>query len=221
MTEAERSVVPRPFAAALRSAGMSVIAEIKRRSPSKGRLAADLDPADVARAYEAGGASCLSVLTDEEFFGGSPEDLRAARAACELPVLRKDFTVDPRDVVDARLMGADAVLLIVAALDDDELGRFLALARSLRMAALVEVHDLDELNYATVPTILVILGFNVMLLILLEIPLIGYVLAPERTVVAVQNFRAWLSRNGLKAGIYVAAGLGLLLIARGVIEFLA
>jgi len=88
------------------------------------------------------------------------------------------------------------------------------------VAYLAALHDLDELNYGTVPTILVILGFNVMLLILLEIPLIGYVLAPERTVVAVQNFRAWLSRNGLKAGIYVAAGLGLLLIARGVIEFL-
>lgn len=85
---------------------------------------------------------------------------------------------------------------------------------------LAALHELDNLNYGTVPTILVILGFNIMLLILLEIPLIGYVLAPERTVVAVQNFRAWLSKNGLKTGIYVAAGLGLLLIARGVIELL-
>jgi hypothetical protein len=88
------------------------------------------------------------------------------------------------------------------------------------VAYLAALHDLDNLNYGTVPTILVILGFNVMLLILLEIPLIGYVVAPERTVVAVQDFRAWLSKNGLKAGIYVAAGLGVLLIVRGVIEFL-
>jgi len=88
------------------------------------------------------------------------------------------------------------------------------------VAYLAALHELDDLNYGTVPTILVILGFNIMLLILLEIPLVGYVFAPERTVVAVQNFRAWLSRNGFKAGIYVAAGLGLLLIARGVIELL-
>jgi indole-3-glycerol phosphate synthase len=148
LADAERCAPPRPFADALRGEGMSLIAEIKRRSPSKGNLAEDLDPTAVASAYEAGGASCLSVLTDDEFFGGSPEDLRAARAACGLPVLRKDFTVDGRDVVDARLMGADAVLLIVAALDDDELGRFLALARSLAMAALVEVHAPDELARA-------------------------------------------------------------------------
>jgi indole-3-glycerol phosphate synthase len=148
LAEAERCAPPRPFADALRGLGMAVIAEIKRRSPSKGNLAEDLDPDSVARAYEAGGAACLSVLTDSEFFGGSPDDLRAARAACGLPVLRKDFTVDERDVVDARLMGADAVLLIVAALDDDELGRFLALARSLQLAALVEVHDADELARA-------------------------------------------------------------------------
>ena len=148
LAEAHSSAPPRPFAEALRGVGMSVIAEIKRRSPSKGSLAEDLDPDSVARAYEAGGAACLSVLTDSEFFGGSPDDLRAARAACGLPVLRKDFTVDERDVIDARLMGADAVLLIVAALDDDELGRFLALSRSLRMAALVEVHDASELARA-------------------------------------------------------------------------
>jgi hypothetical protein len=88
------------------------------------------------------------------------------------------------------------------------------------VAYLAALHELDQLNYGTIPTILVILGFNAMLLILLEIPLIGYALAPERTVVAVQNFRTWLSKNGLKAGIYVAAGLGLLLVARGVIEIL-
>jgi indole-3-glycerol phosphate synthase len=139
---------PRAFADSLRAPGMSVIAEIKRRSPSKGDLAADLDPAAVARAYEAGGAACLSVLTDEEFFGGAADDFVAARAACGLPALRKDFTVDARDVADARIMGADAVLLIVAALDDDELARFLDLAGRLGLAALVEVHDDEELGRA-------------------------------------------------------------------------
>ena len=100
--------------------GMALISEIKRRSPSKGDLDTTLDPASVAGEYENGGAACLSVLTDVDFFGGSVQDLRSARAACSLPVLRKDFTVSPLDVCDARLMGADAVLLIVAALTDTE-----------------------------------------------------------------------------------------------------
>ena len=139
----------RPFADALRSGGaLRVIAEIKRRSPSKGDLNVALDPAAVAADYEAGGAACLSVLTDAEFFGGAPADLAAARGACALPVLRKDFTVDRRDVVDARLMGADAVLLIVAALDDAELRSLHELATSLGLAALVEVHDELELDRA-------------------------------------------------------------------------
>ena len=128
--------------------GMAVISEIKRRSPSKGELDLTLDPAVVAGEYEAGGASCLSVLTDEEFFGGSRSDLVAARAACTLPVLRKDFTVSALDVCDARTLGADAVLLIVAALDDLELVTFLTLARELGLAALVEVHDEPELDRA-------------------------------------------------------------------------
>jgi indole-3-glycerol phosphate synthase len=127
---------------------MAVIAEIKRRSPSKGDLAPDLDPAQLAKAYATGGASCLSVLTDSEFFSGSPEDLVAARAACELPVLRKDFTVCAADVVDARLMGADAVLLIAAALDPQQLGELLGLAESIGLDALVEVHDEAELERA-------------------------------------------------------------------------
>jgi indole-3-glycerol phosphate synthase len=140
---------PRPFRAALvESPGVAVIAEVKRRSPSKGPLAPHLDPAGLARRYEEGGASALSVLTDTEFFGGSADDLGRARAACELPVLRKDFTVSDADVCDARLMGADAVLLIVAALDDDELARFGALAAQLGMAALVEVHSEAELDRA-------------------------------------------------------------------------
>jgi indole-3-glycerol phosphate synthase len=140
---------PRPFAAALRSeAGPSVIAEIKRRSPSKGDLAPDLDPASLASAYERGGAACLSVLTDSPHFGGGPEDLAAARSASRLPLLRKDFTVCAADVCDARLMGADAVLLIVAALGVDELSRFLQLASDLGLAGLVEVHDEEEASRA-------------------------------------------------------------------------
>jgi indole-3-glycerol phosphate synthase len=127
---------------------LSVIAEVKRRSPSKGDLAAGLDPAELAGAYESAGAACLSVLTDEQHFGGSTEDLRAARSSVGLPVLRKDFTVCANDVVDTRLMGADAVLLIVAALDDDELGRFSELALAIGLDVLVEVHDEDELRRA-------------------------------------------------------------------------
>ena len=141
----------RGFTAALRTASverLAVIAEVKRRSPSKGDLAVDLDPAEVARDYERGGAACLSVLTDAEWFGGSPADLAAARAAVTVPVLRKDFTVDPRDVCDARLMGADAVLLIVAALDDAELSDLHALALELGLDVLVEVHDERELERA-------------------------------------------------------------------------
>ena len=142
----------RPFAtaihAAARAQGMAVISEIKRRSPSKGDLDPDLDPAAVAEEYQAGGAACLSVLTDHQFFGGSADDLGAARAACTLPVLRKDFTVSPLDVCDARLMGADAVLLIVAALDQEELKGFLELAGRCGLTALVEVHDERELARA-------------------------------------------------------------------------
>ena len=127
---------------------VAVIAEVKRRSPSKGDLAVDLDPADLAAEYVAGGAAALSVLTDRAFFGGSPDDLAAARAGCSVPVLRKDFTVAAHDVADARLMGADAVLLIAAALDDVELADFLALARHLDLDALVEIHDEAELDRA-------------------------------------------------------------------------
>ena len=139
----------RPFRAALAEAGeLSVIAEIKRRSPSKGDLAIDLDPATTAKTYEDAGAACISVLTDTEFFGGSPEDLRAAREACSLPVLRKDFTVTVDDVFAARGMGADAVLLIVAALSDSELSEFSNAARAAHLDVLVEVHDEAELERA-------------------------------------------------------------------------
>ncbi len=145
---ARRAPAPRPFRQALAQDGLSVVAELKRRSPSRGDLAVDLDPAAVATAYAAGGAACLSVLTDARFFGGSPADLAMVRHAVDLPVLRKDFTVCDADVCDARLMGADAVLLIVAALTDAELVRLRRLAGELDLAALVEVHDEDELERA-------------------------------------------------------------------------
>jgi indole-3-glycerol phosphate synthase len=149
VAEARAQPPARGFTAALRDAeGVGVVAEVKRRSPSKGDLAARLDPAGLAGAYERGGARCLSVLTDQEFFGGSPDDLRAARAATGLPVLRKDFTVAPVDVCDARIMGADAVLLIAAALDDDELGELHTLALDVGLDVLVEVHDEQELERA-------------------------------------------------------------------------
>jgi indole-3-glycerol phosphate synthase len=141
----------RDFAAALRPATgtLGVIAEIKRRSPSKGDLAPDLDPAVTAKAYAAGGASCLSVLTDRVWFGGSIDDLHAARDACDLPVLRKDFTIDEIQVYEARAVGADAVLLIVAALPDDALLRELhELAVGLGLAVVVETHDDAELERA-------------------------------------------------------------------------
>lgn len=142
----------RGFRAALVAAagidGVGVISEVKRRSPSKGALAVDLDPAALAASYAAGGAACLSVLTDAEFFGGSAEDLVAARNGCVLPVLRKDFTVSLADVYDARLMGADCVLLIAAALDDDELRRFHDAAGEVELDVLVEIHDEAELDRA-------------------------------------------------------------------------
>jgi indole-3-glycerol phosphate synthase len=127
---------------------LCVIAEIKRKSPSKGVLHANLDAADIASLYEQGGASCLSVLTDEHFFGGSVEDLQIARASTSLPVIRKDFTVSEFDVVDARLMGADCVLLIAAVLSDDELSRFHDLAVHIDLQVLVETHDEHELERA-------------------------------------------------------------------------
>ncbi len=148
---AEAAPPTRGFAAGLESAAggeLAVIAEVKRRSPSKGDIATDLDPAALAAQYQAGGARGVSVLIDAEFFGGSPDDLAAARAACSLPVLRKDFTVCAADVFDARIMGADAVLLIVAALSDDELVGLLTVAQELALDALVEVHDAAELDRA-------------------------------------------------------------------------
>ena len=127
---------------------LCVIAEIKRKSPSKGVLHPDLNAANISALYEQGGASCLSVLTDEDFFGGSVEDLQNARASTSLPVIRKDFTVSEFDVVDARLMGADCVLLIAAVLSNDELSRFFDLATHIGLDVLVETHDESELDRA-------------------------------------------------------------------------
>ncbi|MEZ5379099.1 MAG: indole-3-glycerol phosphate synthase TrpC [Acidimicrobiales bacterium] len=128
--------------------GLGVISEIKRRSPSKGDLNTGVDPASWARSYERGGATALSVLTDANNFGGSVADLQAARTAISLPVLRKDFTVSANDVCDARIMGADAVLLIVAALDQHELADFHALATDIGLDVLVETHDEAEVERA-------------------------------------------------------------------------
>ncbi|MCV2218329.1 indole-3-glycerol phosphate synthase TrpC [Thauera sp. Sel9] len=150
--EAEAQPAARDFVGAIRArhaAGRpAVIAEIKKASPSKGVIRADFHPADIARSYAQAGAACLSVLTDREFFQGAPEYLQAARAACALPALRKDFLVDAWQVYEARAMGADAILLIAACLDLAQMRDMETIAGELGMAVLVEVHDADELESA-------------------------------------------------------------------------
>ena len=149
LAEAKSCVPTRGFASSIRATPhLAVIAEIKRRSPSKGDLNARLNSAELALQYQRGGASCLSVLTDSNHFGGSVSDLQKARAACSVPVIRKDFTVDVRDICDARIMGADCVLLIAAVLTPAELSSFLELCREVDIDALVEVHDETELDVA-------------------------------------------------------------------------
>jgi indole-3-glycerol phosphate synthase len=150
--DAESRVLTRDFVGALRSKVESgkaaVIAEIKKASPSKGVLRADFIPADIAQSYAENGAACLSVLTDRQFFQGSVDCLKQARASCQLPVLRKDFMVDAYQVYEARANGADCILLIAACLDDAQMSDMEAIARSLDMAVLVEVHDASELQRA-------------------------------------------------------------------------
>ena len=150
--DAESRVLTRDFAGALRAkiaAGLpAVIAEVKKASPSKGVLRADFIPADIAQSYAEFGAACLSVLTDKQFFQGSVDYLKQARASCDLPVLRKDFMIDAYQVYEARAMGADAILLIAACLDDAQMAEMEAVARSLDMAVVVEVHDKAELERA-------------------------------------------------------------------------
>jgi len=147
-----QALAPRGFAQSLRkrtaSGKPAVIAEVKRASPSKGLLRDPFEPAAIAASYQRGGAACLSVLTDEQFFQGAAEHLRQARAACSLPVLRKDFVVDPWQIIEARTWGADCILLIVAALDDQRLHELEACAHDLGMDVLAEVHDAQELDRA-------------------------------------------------------------------------
>jgi indole-3-glycerol phosphate synthase len=154
--DAESRVLTRDFEGALRAkiaaSQAAVIAEIKKASPSKGVLREEFIPADIAQSYAEGNgkvsAACLSVLTDRQFFQGSADYLKQARASCDLPVLRKDFMVDPYQIYEARAMGADAILLIAACLDDAQMADLEALAQGLNMAVLVEVHDRDELQRA-------------------------------------------------------------------------
>jgi indole-3-glycerol phosphate synthase len=150
--DAESRVLTRDFEGALRrkiaAGGSAVIAEIKKASPSKGLLRADFIPADIAQSYAEAGAACLSVLTDRQFFQGQNDFLKQARASCDLPVLRKDFMVDPYQIYESRAVGADCVLLIAACLEDAQMAELEAIARSLDMAVLVEVHDAAELERA-------------------------------------------------------------------------
>lgn len=153
LKEAIASASPvRPFVDSIRNSiknnKPAIIAEIKRASPSKGLIRENFNPEEIAQSYQAGGASCISVLTDQQYFQGSEDYLMAARNACSLPVIRKDFIIDPYQVYEARAINADCILLIVSALTDEKMLELYSLARELRMDVLIEVHDADELHRA-------------------------------------------------------------------------
>lgn len=216
-----RSMGPaRGFRAALEGRDrLGVIAEIKRRSPSKGDLNADLDAAALAATYERGGAACLSVLTDTEHFGGSVADLQVARAACSLPVIRKDFTVSEHDVLDARLMGADCVLLIAAALDPTELSAFHALAVEIGLDVLVEIHDEHELDHALAAEATLI-GVNQRDLVTFEVDheravRMAGVIADHAVKVAESGVRGAGDARSLRAAGYDAVLVGETLVTSG------
>jgi indole-3-glycerol phosphate synthase len=156
---AATQTIDRPFSEALSRPWTSLIAEYKRRSPSAGQIRADLDVADVVRAYERGGAAAVSVLTEEAHFGGSLLDLRVARDATDLPILRKDFTIDPYQLFEAKAYGADAILLVAGALSKRELATLYDMARDLELDAIVEVHDEEELE-AALETDCDVIGIN-------------------------------------------------------------
>ncbi|MGH8433812.1 MAG: indole-3-glycerol phosphate synthase TrpC [Pseudomonas sp.] len=162
--ETQAADAPRGFANALLACAKrkepAVIAEIKKASPSKGVLRENFVPADIAKSYEIGGATCLSVLTDVDFFQGADRYLQQARAACSLPVIRKDFMIDPYQIVEARALGADCVLLIVSALDDARMAELASVAKDFALDVLVEVHDGDELERALKTLDTPLIGIN-------------------------------------------------------------
>jgi indole-3-glycerol phosphate synthase len=192
--QAVAAYTPKDFAGALRGPKLAVIAEMKQRTPSMGVLSEDYRPADLAHAYAEGGAAAISVLTHMAGFGGRVEHLRAVRAASSLPILRKDFVTDPYEVAEARACGADAVLLIVAALEPDQLRNLIALTRSRGMAELVEVHDERETT-AALEAGATLIGINHRDLRTFEVDLglterLRKLIAPEVVVVAESGIRS-------------------------------
>jgi indole-3-glycerol phosphate synthase len=220
LDEARATAPARGFRTALAGRDtLGVIAEIKRRSPSKGDLNVGLDPGEWAQAYERGGAACLSVLTDTDHFGGSVADLQAARDACALPVLRKDFTVCERDVLDAKIMGADCVLLIAAALEPAELRAFHSLAIDVGLDVLVEIHDEAELDRA-VAIGAELIGVNQRDLVTFEVDharavRMAGVIPSDAVKVAESGVRGAADARALRAAGYDAVLVGETLVTSG------